>query len=295
MLEGCRLCPRECGVNREVTAGYCNGTDKIRVARAALHFWEEPCISGECGSGTVFFSGCNLKCCYCQNYDISHNGFGKDISMERLGEIFLELQEKGAANINLVTPTHYVDKIINVLDNINRDLTIPVVYNTGGYESLETVKRLSGYVDIFLHDIKYYSDDRAIRYSNATDYFNKSTSALCEMIKQVGKPVYDDRGLMKKGVIIRHLVLPGGVSDSINILEWIAHNLNGNEYVISLMSQYTPCYKSFEHKEINRRLTTYEYNRVLDRAIELGLDNGYMQERTSANKEYIPPFDLEGI
>ena len=294
MLEGCRLCPRECGVNRKVTSGYGNGTDKIRVARAALHFWEEPCISGECGSGTVFFSGCNLKCCYCQNYDISHNGFGKDISMERLGEIFLELQEKGAANINLVTPTHYVDKIINVLDNINRDLTIPVVYNTGGYESLETVKRLSGYVDIFLHDIKYYSDDRAIRYSNATDYFNKSTSALCEMIKQVGKPVYDDRGLMKKGVIIRHLVLPGGVSDSINILEWIAHNLNGNEYVISLMSQYTPCYKSFEHKEINRRLTTYEYNRVLDRAIELGLDNGYMQERTSANKEYIPPFDLEG-
>ena len=295
MLEGCRLCPRECGVNRKVTSGYCNGTDKIRVARAALHFWEEPCISGECGSGTVFFSGCNLKCCYCQNYDISHNGFGKDISVKHLGEIFLELQEKGAANINLVTPTHYVDKIINVLDNINRDLTIPVVYNTGGYESLETVKRLSGYVDIFLHDIKYYSDDRAIRYSNATDYFNKSTSALCEMIKQVGKPVYDDRGLMKKGVIIRHLVLPGGVSDSINILEWIANNLNRNEYVISLMSQYTPCYKSFEHKEINRRLTTYEYNRVLDRAIELGLDNGYMQERTSANKEYIPPFDLEGI
>lgn len=295
MLEGCNLCPRQCMVDRKVSTGYCNGTDEIRVARAALHFWEEPCISGENGSGTVFFSGCNLKCCYCQNYDISHEGFGKNISEKRLGEIFLELQEKGASNINLVTPTHFVDKIINVLDNIKKELNIPVVYNTGGYESVETVRKLKGYVDIFLHDIKYYSDERAIRYSKAPFYFDKSSSALLEMIKQVGRPVYDDNGMMKSGTVVRHLVLPRGVDDSQKIIKWLSDNVNSEDYVFSLMSQYTPFYKSAEYPEINRRLTTYEYNKVLDFAIKNGVDNGYMQERTSAKKEYTPSFDLEGI
>ncbi|MBE5926868.1 MAG: radical SAM protein [Lachnospiraceae bacterium] len=290
----CTLCPRECKVNRDIVAGYCGCDNKIRVARAALHFWEEPCISGEKGSGTVFFSGCNLRCCYCQNYTLSHQRFGKEVSSERLGEIFLELQDKGANNINLVTPTHYVDKIIKVLDNIRKDLKIPVVYNCGGYEKINTIKMLKDYVDIFLHDIKYYDNERAFKYSSAPDYFKHSSEAVNEMIRITGNPIIKD-GIMKKGVIIRHLVLPGGKEDSMSILNWINHNLKKDSYILSLMNQYTPYYKSIEHPEINRRLTTYEYEKVLNYAIELGLTNGYMQERSSAKKEYTPEFDLTGV
>lgn len=291
---GCTLCPRECKVNRDITAGYCGCNNTVRVARAALHFFEEPCISGKNGSGTVFFSGCNLKCCYCQNYSISHEKFGIEISEKRLGEVFLELQQKGANNINLVTPTQYVDKIIKVFDNIKKDLKIPVVYNCGGYEKIDTIRKLRGYVDIFLHDIKYYDDERAIRYSKAPDYFKRASEAMREMISITGKPVISD-GIMKKGVIVRHLVLPSGKEDSIRILEWLSDNIDSKSYILSLMSQYTPYYRSNEFKEINRKLTTYEYNKVLDRAIELGLTNGYMQERSSAKEEYIPPFNLEGV
>ena len=290
----CTLCPRECKVNRDIVPGYCGCNNNVRVARAALHFWEEPCISGENGSGTVFFSGCNLKCCYCQNYDISHERFGKDISLKRLGEIFLELQDLGANNINLVTPTHYIDKIIRVLDNIKERLYIPIVYNCGGYEKTDIIYSLKDYVDIFIHDIKYCDDARAIKYSAAPDYFKKATDSVKAMIDMLGNPVMVNN-IMKKGVIIRHLVLPSGKEDSINILEWLNNNLDKDSYILSLMSQYTPCFKCEEHPEINRRLTTYEYDKVLEYAISLGLTNGYMQERSSAKKEYTPPFDLTGV
>ncbi len=291
----CTLCPRECKVNRTHSVGYCGCTDTIRVARAALHFWEEPCISGEKGSGTVFFSGCNLRCCFCQNFTLSHENYGADISAQRLGEIFLELQDKGANNINLVTPTHYVDKIIKVLDNIKEELVIPVVYNCGGYEKTETIEALRGYVDIFLHDIKYYDDDRAIKYSNAPGYFQYSIEAVRKMIEITGQPQYNKNGIMQKGVIIRHLVMPSGRYDSMKIMEYLAKHFDRDSYVLSLMSQYTPFYHSDMYPEINRKITTYEYNKVLDYCIDLGLTNGYMQEKTSAKEEYTPPFDLEGV
>lgn len=282
----CTLCPRECKVNRTHSVGYCGCTDTIRVARAALHFWEEPCISGEKGSGTVFFSGCNLRCCFCQNFTLSHENYGADISAQRLGEIFLELQDKGANNINLVTPTHYVDKIIKVLDNIKEELVIPVVYNCGGYEKTETIEALRGYVDIFLHDIKYYDDDRAIKYSNAPGYFQYSIEAVRKMIEITGQPQYNKNGIMQKGVIIRHLVMPSGRYDSMKIMEYLAKHFDRDSYVLSLMSQYTPFYHSDMYPEINRKITTYEYNKVLDYCIDLGLTNGYMQEKTSAKEEY---------
>ena len=290
----CILCPRECKVNRDIITGYCGCDNNVRVARAALHFWEEPCISGENGSGTVFFSGCNLRCCFCQNYTLSHERFGENVSLNRLADIFLELQEKGANNINLVTPTHYIDKIIKVLDNIKKKLVIPVVYNCGGYEKIDTIKMLNGYIDIFIHDIKYYDNDRAIKYSKAPDYFKYSTESLQAMIDITGKPIIDN-GIMKKGVIIRHLVLPGGKEDSMQILKWIVNNINIDSYIISLMNQYTPCYQSKDYPEINRKLTTYEYEKVLDYAISLGITNGYMQERSSVGKEFTPEFDLTGV
>ncbi len=290
----CTLCPRECKVNRDIVAGYCGCNNNVRVARAALHFWEEPCISGTNGSGTIFFAGCNLRCCYCQNYTLSHQKFGQDISLERLGEIFLELQAKGANNINLVTPTHYIDKIIKVLDNIKEKLYIPVVYNCGGYEKIDTINSLKGYIDVFIHDIKYYDNERAIRYSSAPDYFKIASEAVKAMIELTGKPVMDNN-IMKKGVIIRHLVLPSGKEDSMKILKWINDNLDKDSYILSLMNQYTPYYKSIDYPEIDRRLTTYEYRKVLDYAIELGMTNGYMQERSSAKKEYTPEFDLTGV
>lgn len=293
--ESCTLCPRMCGTNRLVAAGYCGCTSQMKAARAALHMWEEPCISGTNGSGTIFFSGCTLKCCFCQNYSISSDGFGAEISVKRLSHIFLELQEKGAHNINLVTATQYLPSVLEALDLARSFLSIPVVFNCSGYERVEVIEALKGYVDIFLPDMKYYSSNLSKRYSKAPDYFNAASRAILQMIKQTGTPSFDNNGLMTKGVIIRHMVMPSHRDDSILLLHWMKEQLPENQYQISLLSQYTPFYQSQSYPEINRRITSYEYNKVVDCAIELGLVNGYMQKRSSAKEEYTPPFDLEGI
>lgn len=293
-MKNCSLCPRECNADRTLSKGYCGATDKIKIARASLHLWEEPCISGEKGSGTVFFSGCPLKCCFCQNYKISDEAYGKEISEERLSEIFLELQEKGANNINLVTASPYVPMIIKSLDMIKHKLNIPVLYNSGGYEKVETLRMLKGYIDIYLPDMKYMDCEIAEKYSSAKDYPDIAKKALDEMFSQVGKPVFDDNGIMKKGMIIRHLTLPNNSRDTENVLRYIAENFPEKEVLISLMSQYTPCHKAFSYKEISRKISTLEYNKALDLAVSLGL-TGFMQERSSAKEEYTPPFDLTGI
>lgn len=292
-ISNCRLCPRQCGVDRTLLYGYCGGGSKIKVARASLHFWEEPCISGENGSGTVFFSGCTLKCCFCQNYKISAENFGKEISEERLAEIFLELQEQKAENINLVNPTHYVPFIIKALDIAKPELKIPVVYNSGGYESLETLKTLDGYVDIYLPDLKYKDAGISKKYSKAENYFEVATKAIKYMYEQVGELKYDGV-ILKKGLIIRHLVLPNNRQDSMKVLDWISENFDKDKILISIMSQYTPFYKSCEFPEINRRISTFEYNKVVEYARKLGL-KGFMQEKSSAKEEYTPDFDLTGI
>lgn len=294
-MTDCRLCPRNCRVNRKERTGFCGEKDGIRCARAALHHWEEPCISGTRGSGAVFFSGCSLKCCYCQNYQISQEGLGKEISPEKLARIFLDLQEQGAHNINLVTGTHFLPGILTALDLARPILSIPVVYNCGGYEKPEVIRLLDGYVDIYLPDLKYFDPELSARYSGARDYFAQASQAVSAMISQTGSPVFDEDGIMQKGVIIRHMVLPGSRKDSISILRWIREHLPEEGFLLSLLSQYTPFYKSCEYPQINRRLTTYEYDKVLEEAISLGLTKGFMQEKSSAKEEYTPPFDLEGL
>lgn len=294
-MTNCRLCPRNCGVNRYERTGFCGERATIRCARAALHHWEEPCISGIRGSGTVFFSGCCLKCCYCQNYKISQEGIGKEISPERLARIFLKLQDQGAHNINLVTGTHFLPGILTALDLARPKLSIPIVYNCGGYEKPEVIRLLDGYVDIYLPDLKYYDPKLSARYSGASDYFSLASQAISAMISQTGKPVFDKDGIMQKGVIIRHMVLPGSRKDSGVLLRWIQEHLPKDSFLLSLLSQYTPFYKSGKYPQINRRLTTYEYEKVLEEAISLGLTHGFMQEKSSAKEEYTPPFDLEGI
>lgn len=292
-LHNCMLCPRKCGADRYRSAGFCGCGAEIKAAKAFLHMWEEPCISGGNGAGTVFFSGCDLKCCFCQNYEISCNNYGKEISVERLSEIFLELQQQGADNIDLVSPTPYVPQIIKALDICGSDLKIPIVYNTGGYELSETLEMLNGYVDVYLPDMKYYDSALGEKYSAVKDYFEITSDAIKEMYRQVG-PVKIENGLIKKGVIIRHLALPSHRKDSEKILEWTAETFPEKSVLVSLMSQYFPVYRSFEHKEISRRISTFEYNFLLDKAAELGLE-GYMQERSSAVSDYTPDFDLSGI
>lgn len=289
----CTLCPRKCGADRINGAGFCGAGDKLRAAKAYLHMWEEPCISGTNGSGTVFFSGCGLRCCFCQNYKISAEGFGAELSEARLAEIFLELREKGAHNINLVTPTHFVPRIMSALDIAKPRLDIPVVYNCGGYESVETLKMLEGYIDIYLPDFKYADNELARKYSAAPDYFEVCTAATGEMLRQVGAPRFEG-GLLKSGVIIRHMTLPSHRFDSVRVLEEISRRYGTENILLSLMSQYTPFYKSCEHKELDRRISTFEYNFAADRAAELGF-RGYMQEKSSAKEEYTPDFDLSGI
>lgn len=291
----CSLCPRECGVDRTKDLGFCKCGSKIKAARADLHFWEEPCISGTNGSGTVFFSGCTLRCCYCQNYRISSEGCGKEITPERLAEIFLELQEKGAHNINLVTATQFLVPILRALDMVKSKLYIPVVYNSSGYEKAETIRALKGYIDIYLPDIKYFDSSLSKKYSGAKDYFKFASEAVKEMTAQTGEVKLDENNIMHRGVIIRHMVLPGGRKDSFKILNWINENLPKGKYLLSLMSQYTPAYNSSKFKEINRKITTFEYNSVVQEALRLGLTEGFMQERSSAKEEYTPPFDLSGI
>jgi len=296
MYQSCNLCPRNCNVDRNVVTGYCGCPNTIKAARAALHHWEEPCISGTKGSGTVFFTGCTLRCCFCQNHSISQEGLGKEVSINELSQIFLRLQDQGAHNINLVTATQYLPSILPALDQVKGKLSIPVVYNCGGYETLQTIKALEGYVDIWLPDLKYESSQLSMRYSGAKDYFQVAKKAIKQMILQTGAPQLDSQGsIMKKGVIIRHMVLPGAKDDSIRLLHFMKEELPKGMYYISLMSQYTPFFHSKDFKEINRRITTYEYNKVLDEAMRLGLDSGFMQEKSSAKEEYTPPFDLEGI
>ena len=291
----CRLCPRQCGVDRSKQTGYCGVSDRVKLARAALHFWEEPCISGERGSGTVFFSGCALKCVFCQNYQLSAGHFGKEVSIQRLAEIFLELQQQGAHNINLVTGGHYVPQIVQALELVRKDLKIPVVYNSSGYETVETLRQLKGYVDIYLPDLKYYSPERSARYSNARDYFAVASQAVQEMFSQVGPVQFDEQGMLQKGVIVRHMVMPNGVEDTMDILTWIAEHLPLDDILVSVMSQYTPFYKSADYPEINRRLTQEEYDRVLDWMECMGIEQGFVQELSSAKEEYTPDFSLQGV
>ena len=288
---GCNLCPRQCNADRINSVGFCGMGDKIKAAKAMLHHWEEPCISGKNGSGAVFFSGCVLRCSFCQNYSISAEGEGKEISTQRLAEIFMDLKEQGAHNINLVNPTHFVPQIIAALDMVRDRLDIPVVYNTGGYERVETLRMLEGYVDIYLPDVKYYSEEAA-RLSAAPNYFETSMEAVEEMLRQTGKPVFEGE-LLKKGTIVRHLVLPNFYKDSVKIVEHLGERF-GEDILFSLMSQYTPFYKAKDDKKMNRRITTFEYNKVLDAVIAAGLV-GFMQERSSAKEEYTPDFDLKGI
>ncbi|WP_295341003.1 radical SAM protein [uncultured Subdoligranulum sp.] len=298
----CRICPRACGADRAAgQAGYCGADDKLVVARAALHHWEEPCLSGAPedarGSGTVFFSGCALRCCYCQNYPISQQGVGKAITAQHLAEIFLRLQQNGARNLNLVTATQYLPWVLEALDSArSAGLSLPVVYNTGGYETVETVKALDGYVDVWLADFKYASPDLADRLSSARDYPAVAEAALRQMLIQTGAPVYDAEGFLHRGVIVRHLALPGCTEDSFAVLQTLARirKETGVPFVPSLMSQFTPFYKAAEHG-LGRRITTYEYRKVIDEAIRLGLTDGYMQEKSSAREEYTPPFNLEGV
>lgn len=292
-IKNCELCPRKCHADRTRAFGFCGGGNNIKLARAALHFGEEPCISGKNGSGAIFFSGCTLKCCYCQNYKISAENFGKEISVQRLSDIFLELQDKGANNINLVSATQYLPWVIKALNIVKHKLLIPVVYNTSGYETYKSIDMLNGYVDIYLPDLKYKSSRLAKEYSFADDYFEVATEAIKQMFLQVGKPVFES-DLLKKGMIVRHLTLPSARRDSIEIIKWLENNFKTDEIMVSLMSQYTPFYKSCEHKEINRRISTFEYNFVLDEVERSGFV-GYCQEKSSAKEEYTPQFDLTGV
>jgi len=289
-MKYCSICPRECNADRENgRLGFCLCDDKIRVAKVMLHHWEEPVISGKNGSGAIFFSGCPLKCVFCQNQGISQRTKGKSVSENELSDIMLDLQEKGAHNINLVTPTHFVPQIIKSLDIAKPKLKIPVVYNTSGYEKVETLRMLDGYVDIYLPDFKYYSSELSSKYSKAPDYFEVASKALLEMHRQVGKVVLDENGIMQKGMIVRHLVLPSCRKDSIKVLEELAKLLPVTDIKLSLMSQYTPEFAPIEYPELSRRITTFEYNSVLDKALELGFD-GFFQEKTSATKKYTPEF-----
>ena len=295
-MSGCMLCPRMCGAERSNgQRGICGAGNEILLARAALHMWEEPCISGKRGSGTVFFSGCQLGCVFCQNYKISAECFGLPVTEERLAEIFLSLQERGAHNINLVSAAPYTEAVLRVLDRIRgRELTVPVVWNSGGYERVETLARLNGYVDIYLPDYKYHSAERAKKYSAAADYPDIALAAISEMVRQTGKYVLDDDGIMTRGSVIRHLVMPGGRHDSIACVDDIAQNFGTDEVLLSLMSQYTPFYRAEEFPEINRRVTTFEYESVCKKVREYGF-RGFFQEKSSAKEEYTPPFDLEGV
>ncbi len=285
----CALCPRKCGADRSTSLGYCSSGKEIKIAKVMAHHWEEPSISGTKGSGAIFFSGCPLKCVYCQNRNISHGGIGKEISVIRLAEIFLELQEKGVHNINLVSPTQYADKIREALDLVKGKLKIPVIYNTGGYELPEEIEKMVGYVDVFLTDMKYFSPLLSEKYSGAKNYYEVASSALKVMVKQQPKCEFNENGIIKRGVIVRHLVLPSYRKDSINILDRVAEICGADNIKLSLMSQYTPDFCEGNFPELKRRVTTFEYNSVVEHAIKLGFD-GYIQERSSASSLYTPDF-----
>ena len=286
----CEICPRRCGVDRREKTGFCGVGETLKIARADLHFWEEPCISGKAGSGAVFFSGCTLGCVFCQNRSISAKAFGKEISVSRLREIFGELIEKGANNINLVSPTQFTPWILEALEE---PLPVPVVWNTGGYERIETLRSLEGKVQIFLPDLKYVSSDMSRKYSGAADYFEVTSRAILEMFRQVGPYQMDENGLLKSGVVIRHMMLPGGLADTKRVIDWVTEHFAPHEVLFSLMSQYTPI--EGVPREISRRLTKTEYRAACTYMENCGLTEGYQQERCAAKEEYTPPFDLTGV
>lgn len=285
----CSICPRHCNVDRSVNLGFCQSPDSFRVARAALHFWEEPCISGKEGSGTVFFSGCNLKCVFCQNNEISSENKGVEISDDKLISIFENLISQGANNINLVNPTHYAKRLAKVLSRWKSP--VPIVYNSSGYEEVETLKALDGIIDIYLPDLKYIRAEKAMRYSKAADYFEKASAALLEMRRQVEDKF--DGDIMKSGMIIRHLILPQNTNSSIAVLDFIKSNFPNT--FVSLMAQYTPCGDLSEFPEINRKITKREYEKVVNYAFDNSFDKLFIQELSSADKSFIPKFDFTGV
>lgn len=292
----CALCPRECGADRNKgELGVCSVASQLKLARAALHEWEEPCISGKNGSGTVFFSGCSLGCVYCQNKEISGGEVGREISAERLVEIFFELKEKGAHNINLVTPSHYVPTIVYAIERAKtQNIDIPFVYNSSGYEKIETLKMLNGLIDIYLPDYKYSDSDLSERYSFARDYPEVARAAIDEMVRAQPKPIFDKNRMMKKGVIVRHLVLPSCYENSRRAIEYLYSTYKDDIY-ISLMSQYTPVCKSDKHPELNQKVSAEEYERLIDFALDIGVERGFIQEGGAASESFIPNFDCEGV
>lgn len=291
MLQKCTICPHKCGIDRTQIAGRCKSTDKVKIALYSTHNFEEPCISGEKGSGTIFFSNCNMNCIYCQNYEISQEGKGRDISIEELADIMLEQQEKGVENINLVTPTSYALHIIEAIKQARQmGLHIPIVYNTNGYESIETLKLLKGYIDIYLPDLKYYYNQLGEKYSKVSNYFKTATQAIKEMYKQVGVPELNENGIMQKGLMIRHLVLPNNIENSKQVLKWIKENIDNNVYV-SIMAQYFPTYKAKNVDELNRKLTKEEYKEIENYLYDLELENGYIQELGEHEEEYVPKWE----
>lgn len=287
----CNACPRKCNVDRQNTLGYCKSPDKFKLARAALHFWEEPCISGKNGSGAIFFSGCNLGCVFCQNFDISHNCKGVEVSDDKLIDIMKSLIDKGANNINLVNPTHYSIQLLRVFEKYKPP--VPIVYNTSGYDSVETLRLFDGIVDVYLPDFKYIRPDKAQKYSKAENYPQVAEAALTEMKRQVKSDVFDDRGIMQKGMIIRHLVLPSNTNASVEALDYLAKNFD--DTYISVMAQYVPCGDLSDYKEINRPLTQREYDKVINHILDLGLDKIFVQELEAASDEFIPDFDFTGV
>lgn len=295
ILKKCRLCPRNCLVNRYVGCGFCGATSDIKLARADLHYYEEPSISGISGSGTIFFSGCNLRCVFCQNYRISNKCYGKFVSIDRLANIFLELQDKGADNINLVTGTPYIPHIVKALDMAKKKgLVIPIIYNSSGYESVVALKMLDGYIDVYLPDMKYYDNKYGLCYSKCDNYFGICKDALNEMYRQVGSVCFDKNGLIKKGMIVRHLVMPNMVNDSKMIIKYLYDSYGDNIY-ISIMNQYTPNGKLNKYKKIDRVISESEYDEVINYAIDIGVNNAYIQEGDTADESFIPKFDLTGI
>ncbi|CDE83982.1 radical SAM domain protein [Clostridium sp. CAG:273] len=290
-LNSCTICPHNCKINRNNgQIGRCRSGDKVKIALASVHNYEEPCISDKNGSGTIFFSNCNLSCIYCQNYKISQLGKGYELSVEELANIMLKQQEKGVNNINLVTPTMYVYQIIEAIKIARkRGLKIPIIYNTNGYENVKTIQHLNGYVDIYLPDLKYYSNEISKKYSKIDNYFKYATEAIKEMYKQVGSPIFDENGIIKKGLIIRHLVLPNHLQNSKHILKWIKENMPEDTYV-SVMAQYFPTYKAKEDNLINRKLNKKEYREIEEFLYTLNLENGYMQELGEHEEEYVPNF-----
>ncbi len=291
----CQICPRKCGANRETIQGFCGASNEIKLARVSLHLWEEPCISGDQGSGTVFFTGCSLQCVFCQNYAVSQQGFGEYITIETLVDKFIMLEGLGAHNINLVTAGHFLPQIIETITRARKvGLKVPIVYNSSGYETVESLKKLQGLIDIYIPDLKYLSPTLSRKYSKAEDYFSIASQAILEMVRQCGPIILDQNGRASSGVIIRHLVLPGAVNDSIACMQWIKQNIPDGVY-LSLMAQYLPLEGNVLPLELNRKLFQAEYDQVVAELFRLGFEDGYVQELDSATTEYIPKFDLTGV